>query len=1145
MSDRAALEPVVARKPALTTAPRPLVQRKCGCDGAGECGECSRKRPLVQRRAVDAGAQTAAPESVQRTLSSPGRPLDAGTRDFMESRFGHDFGSVRVHTDNQAGDSARDIHAHAYTSGDHIAFAPGKYQPDSHSGRELLAHELAHTVQQEGLQRRASNLAVDTAPDSRLEHEADAAARAVMEGRGPPGIGSRPAGATVSRAKGDIDTADVTPKKAKAKTTNSGLTHKVTPTGVGSQEIGTKGNTEDLAEFSVEPFFLPATKGPNAFAIYDGMATGGSLESTLELTGSGRTKTALWQERPDTDELRSVWLQKVGWDGQTADTVDDLWQRSGGEKEFPKVKEGSSAITAQMDHIVELQIGGNNTKENIQPLEPTPNRQSGGAIKGQLQTLAQAIANDPALCDPNVQQVKMRFTKVTPHGTPAPLPTACPPKGAKTALAIESCALKLQVTKSATGAITVKRVDYPITAGGRPPTSLQVPVTFASRADETVTIHGDSENDAASTLIPGLLLRALSHRKKQTARPDLIEAQIDDRDKTRLPITLNEKAAPFLLDVAADGNCTLPKALKKTALGFTYRYLSPGTIDSITMNAAGGIDWTGKITPTAKFLPTLDVEYKEGTLRLIAQVPEEKLKKAKLFGAKVTKASLEVVLSPAFDVTGNLEFLFGSETKPMATGKLTLGKDDQGIVGTAKLQLLIPKVDAAEITAEYKGGKDREEWSGELRIESSQIKLPYVTSGSLLARVTSKGGVTDVTFDGKLSLELPRKRGTAEVGLQRWGGKWVLYGIARLNIPKVEDFSAGITYDVGSEQLNVKVPAKEGGKPSKPITFTITEDFKGTLEQFELEISNGHVSVSGKGGFQFKKGKASGNVNVELEKDGSFNGDGSIKYQLSDNITVDGSVAFKEKGTPKLSIKGSLTFAKITLMDAISDDRTLFEKDFSIPIPYASIGGVGLKAFFEIKFTAGYSLGPIVVEPLVFTAGFNPLDEEPQLNLGASGQLKMPASATLSASLSGGVKLDAFVAEIGGKITITGTIKLKGGLFVPFSGTYSNKEFSVEMTPEAKLQLLLGVALTATVWAKAGIGWLSVKTEKTWTLAQKEIDTKLGFGIKAPISYNSRTGANFPSLDTIEFVPPDFSSSNLSRIADELFSGAGESEREI
>lgn len=137
-------------------------------------------RVNVQRRASDSAVPDGIPESVHRTLSSPGRPLDAGTRDFMESRFGHDFSRVRIHADSSAGESAREVNAHAYTVGSKIVFAPGKYRPDSESGRHLLAHELAHTIQQSSVQFRAMDLAV-TAPDSRFEHEAASAAVFVMQ----------------------------------------------------------------------------------------------------------------------------------------------------------------------------------------------------------------------------------------------------------------------------------------------------------------------------------------------------------------------------------------------------------------------------------------------------------------------------------------------------------------------------------------------------------------------------------------------------------------------------------------------------------------------------------------------------------------------------------------------------------------------------------------------------------------------------------------------------------------------------------------------------------------------------------------------------------------------------------------------------
>jgi hypothetical protein len=91
-----------------------------------------------------------APSIVHDVLRSPGRPLDPAARTFMEPRFGHDFGRVRVHTDETAAESARAVSALAYTVGHDIVFAPGQYSPMTAQGRKLLAHELTHVTQQEG-----------------------------------------------------------------------------------------------------------------------------------------------------------------------------------------------------------------------------------------------------------------------------------------------------------------------------------------------------------------------------------------------------------------------------------------------------------------------------------------------------------------------------------------------------------------------------------------------------------------------------------------------------------------------------------------------------------------------------------------------------------------------------------------------------------------------------------------------------------------------------------------------------------------------------------------------------------------------------------------------------------------------------------
>ena len=167
----------------------PVLQRKCACSGSagpeGECEECKQNAMSLQRRASGGGAAPAAvPPIVHDVLRSPGRPLDAATRAFMEPRFGHDFGRVRVHADEHAAESARAVNAMAYTVGNDVVFARGQYSPGLRSGQQLLAHELSHVVQQGGMSQPVpgaaqANLAVNQ-PGDVYEQGADCVADRVM-----------------------------------------------------------------------------------------------------------------------------------------------------------------------------------------------------------------------------------------------------------------------------------------------------------------------------------------------------------------------------------------------------------------------------------------------------------------------------------------------------------------------------------------------------------------------------------------------------------------------------------------------------------------------------------------------------------------------------------------------------------------------------------------------------------------------------------------------------------------------------------------------------------------------------------------------------------------------------------------------------
>ena len=190
----------------------------------GECEECRSKRLSMQRRVATPPAPAsppAVPPIVHEVLGSPGQLLDASTRAFMEPRFGHDFSNVRVHAsipkkantrlsinqsgdqyeqeadrvangvmrmqephitesfksskqkhlkhdfsqvrihaDAQAAESARSVNALAYTVGKDIVFGAGQYTPGTTTGKNLLAHELTHVMQQrnqDGLDQHKNN----------------------------------------------------------------------------------------------------------------------------------------------------------------------------------------------------------------------------------------------------------------------------------------------------------------------------------------------------------------------------------------------------------------------------------------------------------------------------------------------------------------------------------------------------------------------------------------------------------------------------------------------------------------------------------------------------------------------------------------------------------------------------------------------------------------------------------------------------------------------------------------------------------------------------------------------------------------------------------------------------------------------------
>lgn len=141
----------IRKKPIFDSSPEPPPAAPPD-DKIQRCEACDKEKQ-VQKNSNEPSSESAVPAHVESRLNSSkggGSPLPAGTRDHMESSFGADFSAVRVHTDGQAAEMNKSLHAQAFAHGSDIYFDKGKFDTGSKAGQHLLAHELTHVVQQGG-----------------------------------------------------------------------------------------------------------------------------------------------------------------------------------------------------------------------------------------------------------------------------------------------------------------------------------------------------------------------------------------------------------------------------------------------------------------------------------------------------------------------------------------------------------------------------------------------------------------------------------------------------------------------------------------------------------------------------------------------------------------------------------------------------------------------------------------------------------------------------------------------------------------------------------------------------------------------------------------------------------------------------------
>jgi hypothetical protein len=1037
------------------------------------------------------------PSIVDEVLATPGQPLASSARGFMEPRFGRDFSRVRVHTDARAAESAQAVNAMAYTVGNDIVFDRGHYQPDTPPGRYLLAHELAHTVQQQGQDAASLGaMTFDSPGHGALEQEAEAAAATIVsmpegEHTTPPSVRIHPAMPILSRARA---WKTINPP-FKHSTGNHVVTEKATlPQGP------SKGAHPPVA-FKIDRFHLPEPKKYFYDRYSERASTSEALEATIKF--NGENAQAIKQVRDST--LRATWLGKVGWDKSTAD---EKWTTAGGGPKFPYLADGTEC---QMDHVLELQLGGSNIESNISPLNKDDNYKSGLDIWNQLSSLATELRNDPNLFkDPSnkPEEITLHFVSVVGSKANIPLPEEPPQMGTKSCLQVEANALGTTEGAKAPPAGTI---EYKISVAG------EVATLYANHPKplETDLDKRTGYHRIANQLIPGLRLTKLTRVAADTKGTDIIAARVDDRKATRLPITLIglDKRIEFNVIQGVTGR-ELRLKTKLPELKFTYPYLSDGKLQ-LKYNERTGVTGTGELTPTPSLLHQgnipVGVDFAREEFDGAQSYPPKKLHSG-IPGLRITKSALGIALGDELRATGELAFAYGPEKKPLLDGTASASVDaTDGLVVTGQLNAHLPGVDSAQGSVEYRKGQ----WSGQVDIQSSQIKLPFLKSGEV--HVSLQQGKSQPSFEasGSLSLELPGNQPATLSVKKGAGGTWIYSGETKLQVPSLGEVDVKLKHD------GEKLSGTGKGKLSR----------KGLSGDIDVTY-DGQDGFTGEGKLKSSHEKLKGELSATLKKGRNLSAKGDLTYTFSKNLEGTASVVLTEDQV--LKVNGGIRLPNsISLFEEKKKQHTLFSHRLDIPIVGVSVGpvSVGLIARISGALEASYGIGPGTLQGVGLSAGgqFDLLNlsksSQPEVTL--TGALDIPAHAGLTLSIRGAVGLSAGVASVTGGISVIGSALLKGGLTAKALVQYKQGRFIIDVTPAIKGGLVLGLGLTADVTAEAGVGFLKYAKSWVWKLAQFQWDSGEQFGLIAPIRYDSVNGFTLPTPDKIQWIRPNI---NLERL---------------
>ena len=1037
------------------------------------------KKPNEERKGVEeaagavaqragAGQPTPAMESAASAAVSgkgAGEPMQGSTRNALESRMGVDLSGVRVHQDQAAQDASRAIQAKAFTHGSDIWLGPG----ESQSNVPLMAHEATHVVQQAGGVHR---MLVQRDPQAQAPAD---------EG-------------------GDWDYKG---KEGKVKK--------------GSKFVIPTLKVPDLKKsFTKGPVTLPKKtdegRPDDQRTVWEQAAReGGAIDSKLE-----KKKKAEKAPKLDPDitylKLRNKNTYVFGNDTAIRNRLLRPYWNKGGEITFYDV-----------DHQVELQLGGSNDIGNMWLLESEANQSSGREIRAQRDEKIIALLKAAEAAGtwkgeaPTLETIRSSY-EVTFERVVGGLPIKGSPHERWTIDEVRDQAKQLDSLK----VLTKKEIDERDLRGSPETIAIYTNPTGGGLKKSEGWKDGDKEK--AVKWDYGKMFQVNKVRYDRDKKKGSISG-VGFRDSKLIDIA-NVKFDIEQSDAVEYGGYVSASAVTREIQSqLKLKGLSPIEIKSAELTEKGLVG-RGEVVPT---LPLI----KDVRIDLILDGDDIYL--SKVFSAgdlkfpgpiKVTGASLEVFAGTrGVGARGDVFFEIDRVGKGQITGK-----------------------------ASTAGGLELE---GKFDFDSEFFKP-----------ATAKVWYRDEKFGGEGELGIPegRVKGIKSANLKVTidGDRIDATGSVKPNIPGVEQGELKFSYDprtgvviAGKLELKKDIPGLEGGSVqaelSKPAgsdkwkvkaTGEATPKVPGVSAKLAISYDDGAFDAVVVAGYE--KGMLKGSITVgatnrPIGDDGkpagpppekgekiTLYGGGSVTLRIAPWLQATAGIKLLPNG--EVEVTGEIGLpAALEIFKEKKFDKNIFTIGIDIPIVGVSVLGQRIGIFANISggldLSAG--IGPGELNQLKLAVTYNPAHED-QTKVTGDANLHIPAAAGLRLFVRGSLGVGIPVVSASAGLEIGAALGLEGALdagvhveWTPTKGLDLTAQASVYVEPKFKFDITGFVLVEADLWIKT-IELYS----KRWQLAAFEYGSGLRFGLKFPIHYAE--GQPFDiSLSDVQFEVPKIEPESL------------------